>query len=105
MNLAKEGDGLANLGKQNEQVEECSGDCSGCRAYESKCVVGGLMVPVKRKVVTKYYPPELSAIKLLAGEKAEASEDLFNLTETELLAKKKALIKQLSYLEKEKGEK
>lgn len=103
MNLAKEGDGLANLKKQNEQVEECNGDCSGCRVYESKCVAGGLMVPVKRKVVTKYYPPELSAIKLLAGEKAEAGEDLFNLTEAELLAKKKALIKQLSNLEK--GEK
>lgn len=91
--------------KQNEQVEECSGDCSSCRAYEGKCIAGGQMVPVKRKVVTKYYPPELSAIKLLAGEKSEESEDLFSLTVAELLARKKALIKKLSDLEKKKGEK
>lgn len=90
--------------KQNEQVEECGGDCSGCKVYESKCVAGGRMVPVKRKVVTKYYPPELSAIKLLAGEKTDDTSDLFGLTESELLARKKALIKKLSYLEKEKGE-
>lgn len=49
---------------------------------------------VKRKVVSKNVPPDVSAVKLLIGLR-EADNDLKNLSDDELEAEKQRLLKIL----------
>lgn len=51
---------------------------------------------VKKKVSTKYYPPDLTAINILLNEK---QTDLKSLTDEELLSEKEKIIKLLKELE------
>lgn len=84
------------------EIEICEGDCEFCVPYESKFCEGGKLSPVKKKIVSKYYPPELTAIKLLVGEQVETREELSGLSEEELIKFKEDIVKSLTKLEKER---
>lgn len=84
------------------EIEICEGDCEFCVSYESKFCEGGKLSPVKKKIVSKYYPPELTAIKLLVSEQVETREDLSRLSEEELIKFKEDIVKSLTKLEKER---
>lgn len=60
----------------------CGGDCDDC---ESFCTKSASAVPVllRRKVYTKYIPPDMTALKLLA-ENENLSVDISSLSDEEL---------------------
>jgi len=62
--------------------DECGGDCESCEKFSKKCF-DNVPVLAKRKVHTKYVPPDMTALKLLF-ETREKSVDLEKMTDEEL---------------------
>ena len=85
-------------GNMFSKIKNCDGKCSECDRFSERGFSLGL-VEVKRKVSTKYVEPDMSAIKLLyefSKQKEEDDFDFDGLSNEELLAKKKELLRILN---------
>ena len=59
---------------------------------------------IKKKVTTKYLPPDVSAAKMCLGMTFESANNYQNMTDEELFAEKKRLLSMLKDMEEEDGD-
>ena len=72
----------------------CAGDCATCvkRGIKNLSL---LTIAVKKKLVTKYVPPDMGAIKLALEIDSMTVKDITEMSDTELLAYERELEREL----------
>lgn len=71
----------------------CGGDCETCNGFCSKSL-SAVTILLRRKVHTKYIPPDMSALKLLA-EAENMNVDVLSLSDEELQKLEKQLMDEI----------
>ena len=67
---------------KKSSFDVCGGDCSCCERFKGK-VFDAVPVLVKKKVHTRYVPPDMTALKMLM-DKSERSFNIESMTDEEL---------------------
>ena len=72
----------------------CAGDCATCvrRGIKNLSL---LTIYTKKKISTKYVPPDMGAIKLLIDMGKQENKDIFNMTDAELKSYEEELMQFL----------
>jgi len=99
----KKGDGsfLMSEKKKLTQIKsgflECGGDCASCKKWEQKNITSGEMVLVKKRVSTKYVPPETALLKLVKEEfeGVKRNENIESLSDEELKRLEQELLDEI----------
>ena len=91
--------GLTMVLKKNV-FDICAGDCASCTKRGVKNL-SMLTCYTKKKILKKYVPPDMGAVKLLMDIAKQENKDISNMTDAELKSYEKELIKLLEVCSRE----
>lgn len=79
-----------------KRISECGGECESCARFACKKTIKSELMLVKKKVSTKFVPPDASLLKLIMGDQLTLGimgTNVTGLTDDELDAFEKELVK------------
>lgn len=73
--------------------------CKTCEVIEEYAKEDGDITLVKKKITTKYLPPDMMAVKTLMALSGQEEDDLSKLTDEQLFKEKRRLLEVLKEME------